>query len=80
LLDNGRLPGGLATRPFDDEGNPTSATRLIDEGVFQAVLYDQYTAHKDGVASTGNDLTFLPFGGSIGSPTIRVAGVMIGGS
>jgi len=174
LLDNARLPGGLATRPFDDEGNPTSATRLIDEGVFQAVLYDEYTARKAGVGSTGNasrdshstpprlapsnfylqpgqqtpaeviagvekglyvintmnthsinpvsgdysvsaqgfwiengkithpvnnvtialplaqllknvqsvgnDLTFLPFGGAIGSPTIRVDGVMIGGS
>lgn len=54
LLDNGRLPGGLATRPFDDEGNPTSATRLIDEGVFQAVIYDAYTADKDGTNSTGN--------------------------
>jgi len=27
---------------------------LIDEGVFQAVLYDEYTARKDGVGSTGN--------------------------
>ncbi len=54
LLDNGRLPGGLATRPFDDEGNPTSATRLIDEGVFQAVIYDAHTADKDGTNSTGN--------------------------
>lgn len=54
LLDNGRLPGGLATRPFDDEGNPTTATRLIDEGVFQTVLYDEYTAQKEGTNSTGN--------------------------
>lgn len=54
LLDNGRLPGGFATRPFDDEGNPTGATRLIDEGVFQAVLYDEYSARKDGQVSTGN--------------------------
>ncbi|HYN87819.1 MAG TPA: TldD/PmbA family protein, partial [Ardenticatenaceae bacterium] len=54
LLDNGRLPGGLATRPFDDEGVPTSATRLIDEGVLQAVLYDSYTAARDGTTSTGN--------------------------
>jgi PmbA protein len=54
LLDNGRLPGGLATRPFDDEGVPTRATRLIDEGVLQAVLYDSYTAEKDGTDSSGN--------------------------
>jgi PmbA protein len=55
LLDNGRLPGGLGTRPFDDEGVPTGATRLIDEGVLQAVLHDSYTAARDGTASsTGN--------------------------
>ena len=55
LLDNGRLPGGLGTRPFDDEGVPTGATRLIDEGVLQAVLHDTYTAAREGTdSSTGN--------------------------
>jgi len=54
LLDNGRLKRGLVSAPFDGEGVPTSATRLIDEGVLQSVIYDTYTARKDGVASTGN--------------------------
>lgn len=54
LLDNGRLRRGLASQPFDDEGVPTSATRLINEGVLQAVLYDTYTAHKDSTHCTGN--------------------------
>jgi PmbA protein len=54
LLDNGRLKRGLASAPFDGEGVLTSATRLIDEGVLQNVIYDTYTARKDGVASTGN--------------------------
>lgn len=54
LLDNGRMPGGLATRPFDDEGVPTGATRLINEGVLEAVIYDTYTAAKEGTESTGN--------------------------
>ena len=55
VLDNGRLPGGIATRPFDDEGVPTVATRLIDEGVLQTALHDHYTATRDGTASsTGN--------------------------
>ena len=54
ILDNGRLPGGFATRPFDDEGNPTSATRLIDEGVLQALLFDTYSAAREGTSSTGN--------------------------
>ena len=175
VLDNGRLPGGIATRPFDDEGVPTAATRLIDEGVLQTALHDHYTATRDGTASStgnasrrshasmptldasnfyfqpghetpeeviggveqglyvesvmntasinpisgdysisakgywiengelshpvnevtialsmqellqnikaiGNDLTFVPMMGALGSPTIRVDGVMIGGS
>lgn len=54
LVDDGRLKGGLATAPFDGEGVPTSATRLIDEGIFQNVVYDSYTAKKAGVQSTGN--------------------------
>ena len=54
LLDNGRMPGGFASAPFDGEGVPTSATRLIDEGVLQNVIYDSYTAGRDGVQSTGN--------------------------
>jgi len=54
LLDNGRLPGGIASAPFDGEGVPTSATRLIDEGVLQNVIYDSYTASRDGKQSTGN--------------------------
>lgn len=55
LLDNGRLKRGLASAPFDGEGVPTSATRLIDEGILQAVIHDSYTARVDGNAqSTGN--------------------------
>jgi PmbA protein len=54
LVDNGRLKRGLASAPFDGEGVVTSATRLIDEGVLQNVIYDTYTARKDGVVSTGN--------------------------
>ncbi len=54
IVDNGRLKRGLASAPFDGEGVPTSATRLIDEGVLQNVIYDSYTARKDGVKSTGN--------------------------
>jgi len=54
LMDNGRLKGGLATAPFDAEGVPTQATRLIDEGVLQNLIYDSYSAAKAGTVSTGN--------------------------
>lgn len=54
ILDNGRLKGGLGSAPFDAEGVPTQATRLVDEGILQAVIYDTYTANRAGTKSTGN--------------------------
>ncbi len=54
LLDNGRLKRGIASAPFDGEGVPTAVTRLIDEGILQAVLHDTYTARKEDARSTGN--------------------------
>ena len=54
ILDNGRLPGALGSRPFDAEGVPTRATRLIDEGVLQGAVYDTYSANRAGTRSTGN--------------------------
>jgi len=58
LMDNGRLKRGLASAPFDAEGVPTSATRLVDEGVLQNLVYDSYSARKAGVQSTGNAQRF----------------------
>jgi PmbA protein len=54
VIDDGRLPGGMASAPFDGEGVPTRATRLIDEGVLQQVIYDSYSAKLDEAESTGN--------------------------
>ncbi|MDZ4767070.1 MAG: TldD/PmbA family protein [Chloroflexota bacterium] len=59
LLDNGRMPRGLASAPFDGEGVPTGATKLVDEGILQRVIYDTYTARRASsdatpVGSTGN--------------------------
>jgi PmbA protein len=54
LIDNGRMKRGVASAPFDGEGVPTSATRLVDEGVLQNLMYDSYSARKANVGSTGN--------------------------
>lgn len=54
LMSNGRLEGGLGSAPFDAEGVPTKAVRLIDEGVLQSVMHNSYTAAKEGQMSTGN--------------------------
>jgi len=54
LVDNGLLAGGLATAPYDGEGVPMQRTVIVDKGRLATYLYDSYTAHKDGVTSTGN--------------------------
>jgi len=54
IIDDGALPGGIASAPFDGEGVPTSRTGLIEQGILKGYLYNTYTAKKDGVKSTGN--------------------------
>ncbi|MEE8125975.1 MAG: metallopeptidase TldD-related protein [Nitrospirales bacterium] len=54
VVDDGRLSGGLGSRPFDGEGLPTRKTLVIDKGVLTNYLLDTYSGRKLGMASTGN--------------------------
>jgi len=54
VYDDGLLDGGLLTGKFDDEGVPSQKTSIIEKGVLKNFLYDNYTANKAGVESTGN--------------------------
>ena len=54
VIDDGRLAGGLGSRPFDGEGLPTRKTMVIDKGVLSSYLLDTYSGRKLGMASTGN--------------------------
>lgn len=54
IRDNGILPGGMATAPFDAEGVPHQDTLLVDDGKLISYLYDGFWARRDGVQSTGN--------------------------
>ncbi len=54
VYDDGLLDGGLLTGKFDDEGVPSQKTLIIEKGVLKNFLYDNYTANKVGVESTGN--------------------------
>ncbi len=53
IVDDARDPVGLPSS-FDGEGVPKRRVVLIENGVFQNVVYDQRTAAKDGVESTGH--------------------------
>ncbi len=54
VIDDGTLPGGFGTSPFDSEGVPTRRTPVIERGVLQSYLLNTYTARKLGLATTGN--------------------------
>jgi len=54
VIDDGLLPYGLGSSPFDAEGVPSQKTLLIDNGVLKNFLFDSYTANKANVESTGN--------------------------
>jgi predicted Zn-dependent protease len=68
IWDDGLDLTGLPL-PFDFEGVPRQRIDLIKEGVAQSVVYDSYTAGKEGKASTGHGLpapnTFGPIPGHI---------------
>jgi PmbA protein len=54
VRDEGLLPYGIGSSPFDAEGTPCQTTRMIKKGVLKGYLYDSYTANKANVESTGN--------------------------
>ncbi|MCW5783450.1 MAG: TldD/PmbA family protein [Nitrospirales bacterium] len=54
VIDDGRLAGGLGSRPFDGEGLATRKTLVIDRGMLSSYLLDTYSGRKLGMASTGN--------------------------
>jgi PmbA protein len=54
IVDDGLLPGGIATQPFDREGVPCRKTTVVDKGVLKSYLLDTYYGRKLELASTGN--------------------------
>src|SRR2546427_7219211 len=54
IVDDARMPGGLGSSPFDEEGIPTQTTPIIEDGVLRNYLQSAYTARKLGARPTGN--------------------------
>src|SRR6195256_509545 len=54
IIDDGTIPGGFGTSPFDGEGVPTRRTVVIENGVLKSYLLNTYTAKKLGLKTTGN--------------------------
>lgn len=65
IIDDGLMPGGLGTSPFDGEGVPAQTTPVIEGGLLKSYLLNCYAARKLGLRTTGNAVRELS-----GSPRI----------
>src|SRR5271157_5380685 len=54
VIDDGTMPGGFGTSPFDGEGIPTRRTVVIENGILKSYLLNTYTAKKLGLQTTAN--------------------------
>src|SRR5579871_6842788 len=54
VIDDGTIPGGFGTSPFDGEGIPTRRTLVIENGVLKSYMLNTYTAKKLGLQTTAN--------------------------
>ncbi len=54
VIDDGTIPGGFGTSPFDGEGVPTRRTTVLESGKLNSYLLNTYTAKKLNLETTGN--------------------------
>ncbi len=67
IIDDGTIPGGFGTSPFDGEGVPSQRTVVIENGVLKSYLLNTYTARKLGLKTTGSAARGLTGNPGIGS-------------
>lgn len=54
VVDDPFIPGGMNSRPFDDEGAPATRLGILEEGVLKTFCTDSYSAGRLGIPNTGN--------------------------
>jgi PmbA protein len=54
ISERPRLPKGLASSPFDDDGVQTRDREVVEGGVLQGYFLSTYSARKLGMQTTGN--------------------------
>jgi len=54
LIDDGIMPKGMASAPFDGEGVNTQKRTVMEKGVLKGFLYNTIAAARAGLKSTGN--------------------------
>jgi PmbA protein len=74
VVNDGLMPGGMGTTPFDGEGIPSKKTVLIDGGFLSGTLYDSYHARKNNKEPTGSALRGIKSPPSIGVSNLFLQG------
>jgi PmbA protein len=70
LVDDGRRPRGLGSRPFDGEGLPTRRNVPLERGVLRHYLCDSYSARKIGARPTGSARRGVGGGPAVGASNL----------
>ena len=73
IVDDGRRPRGLGSRPFDGEGLPTRRNVPLEAGVLRHYLCDSYSARKIGAHSTGSARRGVAGGPAVGASNLCFA-------
>jgi PmbA protein len=73
VVDEGRRPRGLGSRPFDGEGLPTRRNVPLEAGVLRHYLCDSYSARKIGARSTGSARRGVSGGPAVGPANLSFA-------
>jgi PmbA protein len=73
LYDDGHDPAGLP-QAFDYEGAPKQRVVMIEQGVAKAVVYDSFTAAREGKPNTGHALPAPNSEGPLPLHTMLAAG------
>jgi len=54
IYDDGLMPAGLGTKPFDAEGIPCQKTTVVEKGMLKNYLCNSYASRKLNLLSTAN--------------------------
>src|SRR5262249_58600188 len=54
IVDDPLRPGGLGSRPFDDEGVTSARRTVVARGTLESYLLDSYSARRLGMRTTGH--------------------------
>jgi PmbA protein len=73
IVDDGRIPRGLGSRPFDGEGLPTRRNVPLEAGVLRHYMCDSYAARKIGARPTGSARRGVAGGPTVGAGNLCFA-------